>query len=205
MAKKGKKQMSEEISLNQYPSIYYKKFFDKFSEIDVLSVDDWQGVHIISYFCKRYEQYYGVKYSFKFNSTAPNKSYEVFQFRKLASMLSASPNILKDYIDYFFETKIMVRKKRITSMAYLTDANIVNDYKFKKLLIGKQVSIDRSTIIPPTYTVIIQKYGLNFSNYGELSFLKKCIDAGNGKPEYNDMLNELSKLGLDVSMLDRVK
>lgn len=197
--------MNEQISLNEYPSVHYKKFFARFPEIETTELKDWEGVHIIAYFCKKYEEHYGVKYSFRFNSTAPTKSYEVFQIRKLASMLSASPNILKDYIDWFFQEKIIIRKKRITSMAFLTEFGVVNEYKFKKLLMGKQVSIDRATIVPPNYVAIIQKHGFNFTNYGELSFVKRCIDSGNGSQAHKDMLGELGKEGMDVSVLDRVK
>lgn len=202
---KGKNKMNEVISLNEYPSVHYKKFFDKFQEINSLELNDWEGVHIIAYFCKKYEEHYGLKYSFRFNSTAPGKSYEVYQFRKLASMLSASPNILKDYIDWFFETKIVLKKRRITSLAFVSEINIVNEYKFKKLLMGKQITVDRATVIPPNYAIVIQKHGCNFTNYGELSFVKRCLDSGNGDQKYKDMLNELSKLGLDLSVLDRVK
>lgn len=204
MAKKGKKKMNQEISLNQYPSVYYKKFFDRFGEIDSLKLDDWEGVHIIAYFCKKYEQYYNEKYAFRFNSTAPGKSYEVFQFRKLAMTLSASPNILKDYIDWFFENKIIARKRRITSMAFLTDVNTVNEYKNKKLLMGSK-SVDRSTVIPPIYADTIQKHGFSFKSYGDLSFVKRCVDAGNGSPAHSAMLEDLSKIGLDLTALDRVK
>lgn len=202
---KGKRKMNEQISLEEYPSIHWKKFFVQFPEIETLDVKDWGAVHILSYFCKKYENHYNVKYSFRFNSTAPTKSYEIFQTKKLASMLSASPNILKDYIDWFFETKIIAKKRRITSMAFLTDFGVVNEYKFKKLLMGKQVSIDRATVIPPNYTVIIQKHGFKFTNYGELSFLKRCIDTGNGSQAHKDMLAELSKEGMDISVLDKVK
>lgn len=196
--------MNEEISLNQAPSIYYKKFFDRFDEIDSLDTDDWEGVHVIAYFCKKYEQYYNEKYAFRFNSTAPGKSYEVFQFRKLAMTLSASPIILKDYVDWFFQEKIVVRKRRITSMAFLTDVNTVNEYKNKKLLMGSK-SVNRTTVIPPIYAVIVQKYGLPFKNYGELSFVKRCIDTGNGSDAHKAMLSELAEAGLDITMLDRIK
>lgn len=204
MGKKGKLKMNEQISLNQAPSIHYKKFFDRFGEIDSVKIDDWEAVHIISYFCRKYEQHYNEKYAFRFNSSAPGKSYEVFQFRKLAMILSASPTILKDFIDWFFIEKIIARKRRITSMAFLTDVNTVNEYKNKKLLMGNR-SVDRSTVIPPIYSATIQKYGFAFKNYGELSFLKRCIDAGNGSEEHKMMLNELAKLGLDIASLDRVK
>lgn len=197
--------MNEEISLNQYPSVHWTKFFAKFDGIDSSPVEEWDATLLIAYFCKKYKTYYNEDYTFQFNSSAPGKSYEVFQIRKLSSMLSAKSNILKDYIDWFFETKLMIRKRRITSMAFLTDAGVVNEYKFKVLLLAKQVSISRATVVPPLYTVIIQKYGYAFTNYGELSFVKRCIDAGNGEQGHKDMLSELEKTGLDISALDRVK
>jgi hypothetical protein len=206
MAKRGKKVNQESISLTEYPSIHYKKFFDRFPEIESVAVNDWEGVHVIAYFCKKYEDYYGLKYSFKFNSTAPTKSYEVFQIRKLASMLSASPNILKDYIDWFFTNKIISRKRRITSMAFMTDTITVNEYKFKKLGINKNISIDRSTTLPPNYIEVITGFGQNISNYGELAFVKRCMDNGNATdPKFREMMDALRKAGLDTNSLDRVK
>lgn len=205
MAKRGKNKVNQEISISAYPSVHWAKFFDKFAAVDIVPIGDWDTILLIAYFCKKYKTHYGTDYTFKFNSTAPTKSYEVYQFRKLSSMLSDNATILKDYIDWFFTEKIVARKRRITSMSFLTDANVVNEYKFKKLLMGKQVSIDRSTVIPPNYSAIIQKFGFNFTNYGELAFLKRAIDSGNGSESHKEMLVELSKSGLDVSVLDRVK
>lgn len=195
--------MNEQISLKEYPSKHYAKFFERFSSIDVLPVEQWDLTLIIAYFCKRYKTYYKLDYTFRFNNTAPTKSYEVYNFKKLAAMLSSNPIILKDYIDYIFETKIIARKKRITSVAILTDANTINDYKFKKLLMGKEISIDRVIVIPPIYMEILRKYECNFTNYGELSFAKRCVDAGDDK--YKEMLNELNKAGMDISILNRIK
>lgn len=205
MAKRGKK-VNQNISLDEYPSVHYKKFFDRFPEVDSVDVREWEGVHVIAYFCKKYEEYYGLKYSFKFNSTAPTKSYEVFQIRKLASMLSAEPNILKDYIDWFFEQKIKIRKRRITSMAFMTDAITVNEYKFKKLLINKNVSIDRATTLPPNYVEVITGFSQNISTYGDLAFIKRCMDNGNATdPKFKEMMTALRNAGLDINSLDKVR
>lgn len=200
-----KKEMNEDFTIKKYPSIYWEKFFNKFLDINTLPIEQWNTANLIGYFCKKYKDYYGLDYTFKFNSNSPGKSYEVYLFNKLSNMLSSNPQILKDYIDWVFAIKIMAKKKRITSMAFLTDTNSVNDYKFNKLLFDKNKSIDRSTTIPPIYTNIINKYGFNITNYGELSFIKKCVDSGNGEQSYKTMLNELSGGGLDIAVLDKVK
>lgn len=199
------KSIKETISLKEYPSIHYAKFFSKFANIDTLPIEKWDLTLILAYFCKRYKEHYSIDYTFKFDNTSPSKSYEVYQTKKLASMLSSDPLILKDYIDHFFTTKIIAKKRRITSMAYLVNINIINEYKFDKLFVNKENQIDRTTKLPLSYIDIIKKYNCNFTIYGELSFLKRCIDAGNAEQNHIDMFNDLAKEGMDMSILDRVK
>ena len=203
MAKRGK---VDQIAINKYPSVHWEKFFASFDALDTTPLDDWQSNHLIAYFCRKYKNYYKIDYTFKFNSSAPSKSYEVFQIRKLSNMLSSSPNIIKDYIDWFFEQKIIARKRRITSMAFMTDAITVNEYKFKKLLISQNSSIDRNTIIPPNYMKVISEFVQNISTYGDLAFIKRCMDSGNASdPKYSDMMTALKKAGMDILSLDKVK
>ena len=198
--------MNTEIQLGKYPNIHWEKFFGKFIDIETLNVKDWNATHLIAYFAKKYKAHYGMDYTFRFNSTAPGKSYEVFQINKLASMLSADPTILVAYIDWFFAKKILIRKKKITSMSFLTDANTVNDYKNNHLMINKNSSIDRSTILPPNYTEVVRKFSNSISTYGDLSFVVKCMENGNATDDkYKEMLEELGKEGLNIGALDRVK
>ena len=53
--------------LTDYPNDQYRKFFEKFKEIDGLDVKDWKTTHVLSYFCRKYEDQYQLKYKFKFN------------------------------------------------------------------------------------------------------------------------------------------
>ena len=69
----------KDLKLNQAVSVHYEKFFNKFKEIDNIECKKWDISHILGYFCKKYEDFYGIKYSFKFNNSAPSKSFEVFQ------------------------------------------------------------------------------------------------------------------------------
>lgn len=192
------------MSSNTYPSIHWEKFFAKFKDIDNIKIEDWGKNELIAYFCRKYKEHYNLDYTFKFNSSAPSKSYEIYNFSKLSSMLSSSGEILKDYIDWFFQEKIIAKKRRITSLAFLTDANVVNEYKFKKLAVGDK-SVDRTTIISPQYLAIVKRYDDSLSKYGELAFIKKSIEAGNDDPKYKELLIELFKNGFDLGILDRVK
>jgi hypothetical protein len=198
-----KTKQEQNISLTDAVSPAYKKFFDKFKQIETLETSKWEPAHIIGYFCKLYLNYYKVSYTFKFKNI-PSKSYEIYRLRELANMISSNPIILKDYIDWFFEKKIIAKKKRITSMAFLTDTIVVNEYKFSKLLIDKSKPINRAESLPTIYKNIIYKYNDAINTYGDLSFLKMTLGPDTD-PKYYSMMEELKIVGLNIELLDRVK
>ena len=185
-------QLTKEIS----PA--YKKMFDSFSEIETLPVNEWKLNHILGYWCKRYKEHYNIEYTFKFNN-APSKSWEIFNIKKIANQISFDPVILKDYIDYFFKNIIIMKKKRITSIAILANTKDVNNYKFTKLITEKTKSIDRSTEIPPNFTSVLIKNNYDYiKTYGDLAFL-------NIQDKNANIFNELKNEGMDLSILERVR
>jgi hypothetical protein len=158
--------------LTDFPNDQYRKFYDKFSEIETLEVSAWKPAHLIGFFVKKYKEQYHVNYKLKFNSPSPSKCFEIFQIKKLAQMLSADPTLLKGYIDWVFEFKIIKAKRRITSISFLTIEEIVNDYKINVLLSNnKDSNIDRQTLLSDKFKIIFQKAGYTLSTYGELAFL----------------------------------
>jgi len=174
----------------------YAKWFAQFPEIETLPTKDWRPVHVIAYWIKLYKNHYGVDYTFKFNHTAPSKSFELLQIKKIANMLSSDPVILRGYIDWFFENIIVAKKKRITSIALIADANEVNRYK--KLLMNPNQSIDRSTPLPQNYMSIVKSFNTNINNYGELAFIRES-------EEYRGLMDALVGAGMDLKILDKVK
>lgn len=196
---------NDSLSIEKYPSIHWEKFFNKFSEIENLSVKEWQVVHLLSYFTKKYESHYGVKYSFKFNANSPSKSYEVFQMRKLGQIISSDPEILKEYFDWFFENKIILKKKRITSLAFVTDANIANEFKFKKLAMDRTKNVDRTTILPYNILELITKLNIECKTYGDLAFIKRIVDSGNGDDDSVRLISLVCESGFDLSSLEKVR
>jgi hypothetical protein len=205
--KKDKSMQEENISLAEYPTIFWKKFFDRFEEINNpdLLIRDWESVHLIAYFCRRYEEYYKVKYSFRFDAKSPSKSYELFQFRKMGQMLSTDPIILKQYIDYFFETQIIQKQKRITSLAFLTNFSSINQFKFKKMGLGGNQIIERSTVLPREYLSIVNDLGYEYRTYGELSFHQKIVEGGQGDQKDQELLQKLQEKRMDLAILKKVK
>ncbi len=189
------KTLPDEPSLSDAISIHYEKFFAKFKEIDTLPLQEWRTMHILAYICSRYEAYYGLRYTFKFNNPAPTKSYEMHIVRRLSNMLSSDPQILKDYLDWIFKHKIVEKKKRITSLAYFAHTDMVNDYKFKFLFTKKQLT--RTDTLPDNVVSICNANGINIKTYGELAFIKQM-------PEKNALFDALKAVGFQSDILDRI-
>jgi hypothetical protein len=181
-------------SLEGQISPAYEKFFNQFGEIEAIAVEDWKILHLISYFCFKYKEYYNVTYTFKYNDV-PSKCYESFQFKKLSQMLSSNPIILKNYIDWVFKEKIIKRKKRLTSLGYLTTQDIVNEFKW---LPQKQIS--RTDKLPDNYILILKAF--NVTTYGDLSFLNQRATVDD---ECKKAINLLVLAGFDRAILDKIK
>lgn len=180
--------------LKEAVSIHYKKFFDKFPEIETKPLAEWNKVNILSYFCKVYKDYYGIDFTFSFKGI-PSKSREMFEISKLSQMISSQPDILKSYIDWVFGTKIIERKKRVTSLGYLTHPEIINEYKFKFLFNRK---VDRTTPLPAKYLAVIQQFGYDITTYGELAFLYQS-------PDQEKVKTSLQEFGLTEKFMSEIK
>lgn len=193
----------QDYELTEIPNDQYRKFFDKFKEIETLKTSDWKANHLIGYFCKKYYDLYGVKYKFKLNSAAPSKCFEVFQMKKLAYMLTANPILLKEYIDWVFENKIIKAKRRLTSISFLTAEGIVKEYKFNILLNSKRGNntVDRTTPLPDKYKTIFKNVGIDLRTYGDLAFLYHATDTNEDvKKAFDDATIE----GLNIELLNKV-
>ncbi len=204
MAKKEKeKQLGGQ--LGDYPNDKYAKFFGKFDEIETLDVSGWKAVHILSYFCKKYKEHYNVNYTFKFNSPNPNNCFEVFQIKRIGLQLSAHPKIIRDYIDWVYETKVVQAKRRLTSISFLAHEGVIADYK-KILMSGQpdadvvRSTVDRSMALPQKYREVFKNAGINVANYGELAFLSQMEQTA----EITAAFEQAAAIGFDKAVLDRV-
>jgi len=115
-------------------------------------------------------------------------------------MISADPAIIKDYIDWFFDRKIGLKKKRITSLAYVVDANHASEYKFKNLAMSKDAVIERTTKLPPQYQTIADQMNIKCNTYGDLSFIMKSINTDEDKK----FIYNLKMAGLNLEILKKV-
>lgn len=189
--------------LSPIPNDKYKKFFEKFAEIDTLDVSQWKVAHILGYFCKKYKQTYGIDYSWKFNNQSPTKCFEVWQANTLAAKLSANPKILRDYIDWVYQNYVPKTKARFRSVSFITKDEIVQDYKLNVLLAGqKNLQVDRSTPLPSNYCDILKELaGINVSTYGDLAFISQMDPMPDNIAK---AMEKLADFGLDQEVLKRI-
>lgn len=187
-------------ALNEVPNDNYKKFLDKFSEINDLKVADWRPVHLLAYFCQKYYDAYGTKYKFKFNTPQPSKCFEVFQVKKLAMNLTSDPSLLKEYIDWVYETKVTKAKRKLTSISFMTNEGIVNEYKLNVLLSNDyKSSIDRTTPLPDKYKTVFESVGFPINTYGELAFIYQMDDE-----KVIGAFSQIELIGFDKSKLEKI-
>ena len=187
-------------SFSDVPNDNYRKFFDKFSEINTLKPSEFKPVHLIAYFCKKYKQHYGKDYKFSYKNPAPSKSYEMFRIKSLGQLLTADPVLLKNYIDWIFENKIIQAKRRITSISFLTREEYMNEYKFNVLLAQNyDNNISRTTPLPIEYSQIFKDIGYDINTYGDLSFIYQA-----NIPTLKDAFDKLEVDGFDTEILSKI-
>lgn len=202
--KKEKAEKVEETGgeLSSVPNDKYRKFFDKFSEIETLEVSQWKIAHLLGYFCKKYKDNYKLDYSWKFNNENPTKCFEVWQMNTLGGKMSTNPKIIKEYIDWVFVNVVPKAKRRLTSISFMTAENVVNDYKMNVLFAGKKnLSVDRSTELPSEYQAIFEQAGTSIKSYGDLAFVSQMSDMPGALQE---AIQKIETMGFDKSVLSRI-
>ncbi|HEY5268256.1 MAG TPA: hypothetical protein VII94_03930 [Candidatus Saccharimonadales bacterium] len=192
-----------DIEISTIPNDKYKKFFDKFAEIETLDVAQWKVANLLGYFCKKYKETYNLDYAWKFNNPSPAKCFEVWQFNTLCAKLSANPKILRDYIDWVYITHVPKTKARFRSISFITKDEVVNDYKLNVLLAGqKNLHVDRSTPLPAPYQAILKETAnLSIGTYGDLSFISQMDPMPDN---ITQALQKMASQGFDKDVLKRI-
>lgn len=192
-------------NLSSPPNKHWEKFFARFSEIEQLPIENWRAIHLIAYFAKKYKEQYKLDYQFKFNTTSPSKSFEVFQMNSLASKITSDPISLRNYIDYIFQEEVPKLKKRFRSISILNKDETVNHYKWNVLLPQNKedLHLDRSTELPPNFQTILKNYPIK--TYGELAFMHTAWKTRLIKDEaFGVAIDALVKAGFNLSLLERI-
>src|ERR1700722_4369096 len=201
-----KKKKTEEIGeLGSLPNAKWQKFFEQAIEIETLPIASWKPAHLLFYFAKRYREAFDADYAFKFNSTTPAKSFEIFQVKRLAMQISSNPETLKGYIDWFFEQQ-KEHKRRFTSISAMTKDEVVNEYKWTVLPSKKKgLYLTRSSEIELDWREVLSDYGFGtIKTYGDLAFLYQAMKSqgldSDMISKFNEALSHLQLEGFDPSI-----
>ncbi len=183
----------------------WQKFFKRFEEIETLKVSQWKDVHVLAYICKRFEQHYGRKFSIAVKN-APTKSPDVRLTKCMMAMLgTTNMHIIKEYVDWIYDKKIIPQKKNIRTLAYFMMQGLGNEFYFER---EKNNKITRSSVLPDEYKSLAEAIGVNVNTYGELAFIKKALDQApdsESRAPYRKLFLHLKSLGFEESMLEGVK
>jgi len=195
--------MTENVT-NQL-SKHWQKFLLKFEEINNLDPSEWKEVHLLSFFCKRYEQAYSQKYSLSFKTTAPSRCPEINVIKRVQAMLNTTNTaIVKEYIFWVFDVKIVPSKTKIRSINYLLTNGYGNE--FNQFWINKN-KVDKTTELPDEYKQIALKLGVQVSTYGDLAFAKMALESydNDSTEPYKKLFHTLKVIGFNEDVLERMK
>lgn len=180
------------------PNKNYNKFYDKIKLTDNIKINDWNLYNVLGYFCKKYYNSYNAVYNFRCNTSSPTKSTDYHIMNVLCSKITKDPVLLKQYIDWLFDEKLIPNKKRITSITILNCENYIEEFK-NKFLFNEIKKIKRSDILPSKYLELLSEYEVK--TYGDLAFLYLLL----GKNSKSDsVFKVLTDNGFDINLVFKV-
>ena len=180
----------------------WQKFLAKFDDIDKLSISEWKEAHLLGYFCRRYEKCFKKKFALSFRG-APSKCNEIYMIKKTMAMLdNIDPLVVKDYIDWVFDVKIIPSKIHIRSIGFLTTPGFGNEFNTYR---SKKMKVSKSTELPSKYQQVAETLNLPVITYGDLAFIKMSLDQSpdnESRAPYKVLFKNLIALGFEPQVLD---
>jgi hypothetical protein len=180
----------------------WKKFFDKFNEINSIKVSEWKDVHILAYICDKYNKKFNRKFSVTIKG-APSKSPDMYMIKRIGAMLNTTnKRVVKEYIDWAFENKL--KKTPFRKVGFFLTQGFGNE--FIEYRNKKKNEWDRSSEVPEVFKTIARELGITINTYGDLAFIKMAVDRNND-PTSNHyvLLGNLELIGLDLNRLKGLK
>jgi len=183
----------------------WETFFKKLSMWKDLPIEDWKEYQVLGYLISKLEKYLERKFAFAL-SGQPSKCPEMFFIKKIIySLDTKDTEIIKDYIDWVFENKIIPSKVKLRSIGYFHNSSFANQYldQAKK---SKQVT--RTTPLPIEYKTIVDFFKAPAETFGDLAFVKKVIESN---PDDDDSINfkkmfaNLTSIGFKEDFLKDLK
>jgi Zn ribbon nucleic-acid-binding protein len=100
---------------------------------------------LLGFFCDLYKKAYGFDYVLSLSPNGLFRGSEATFIRRLLASFGSDPIQVRDYIVWMFNTQVYNRKKKITSLAFLTVQDLISKYRFQQ---AKAAEISRNTELP---------------------------------------------------------
>jgi len=181
------------MDIDEKIKVQYEKFFSKIKEFKNTPINEWKSNHLIGYYCEKYKDSYKINYNFKYDKI-PSQCHELKMIGILKQKISEDPQIIKDYIDYYFENRVKKSKKRLQISSIITDFLVDEFKKIYQINQSTEVKITRSTQLPNKILGIMLKNKVPVKTYGDLVFLLNSDG-------YENIKEELKIMDLDIENL----
>lgn len=184
----------------------WKKFFLKMKDIEIepfkSKVFLWKPEHILGYICKRFKQLYGKEFAITIKN-APSKCPDMFFVKRMIQSLNTTNMVIvKEYVDWMYDTKIIPENKKIRTLAYFMTAGFCNEFHFAR---AENEIIKRSSTIPKPFKDLAESLNISASTYGDLAFIKmaaeRTTDLNNPNVQF---IKNIQALGFELSTLEKL-
>lgn len=188
--------------------IKWKQEYSKFWEMP----EKWSSkkdhlMCLMGYFSKLYNQHYGTDFTFSLNDKGLFRGPEVTLLRKMYSLLGNDADLSKTYLEWIFAKKVVLKKKKITSLGFLATPAIVQEFK---LSYKKSLTVDRNTVLPSRMIDWIKKFtptvlsNVSLRDFGELKLLLTYFKDGHfsDDSEMKTLINKLIETGYISEQLE---
>lgn len=184
------------------PNAYWRRFEERLENFESIQISDWKEEEILGYLLKRFRDHYGINFSLSYTGP-PSKCPEMYCIRRTMKTIGTQKGwIMKDYIDWVFDTIIIPQRAKIESLGYFFTQKICNRFKAS---FQERQKVTRSTVLPPDYVSIAQESEMFLQTYGDLAFAKMAIDNDPSREDAQSiraLFAQLESMGFNPVVLD---
>ena len=127
----------------------------------------------------------------------------MFFVRKMIATLNTSDMVIvKKYVDWIYDTKIIPENKKIRTLSYFMTPGFCNEFHFEQ---SESEIIKRSSYLPNNYKEIAASLNISVSTYGDLAFIKMAADRTSDLNNPNvQFLKNIQAAGFELSILEKL-
>lgn len=201
MARKKTKGRLSGLKADGKPNAYWRRFKERLDSYSEVEVSDWKEEHFLAHTLQRYKDYMGIEFSLSY-SGPPTKCKEIYCIRRVVLALGTEdPVVIKQYIDWVFDTVIIPTKAVFYSIAYFFTTSFILKFKAER---RRQSRITRTSELPSEVKNIATDLEIDIKTYGDLAFARVAInnDPENEELEiYSRLFVMLKDIGFDEKVL----